>query len=119
MKKQQDYTLDNSVAVYIAGDLFYKVATGVATDFMHPKTKEERYLKNKLEKSAKEVQGICGPIYHFLRKHNIDLMGNKEVDKLIDIISDISSLDDQELRRVNGILTKIKEERRMRVSVIS
>lgn len=114
MKKAIETSIDNSIATYIAGGVFVQLATGLASDFNTSKEKQDRYFKNKLEKSAKEVEAICYPIHKFLldKGKDITAKANAHVNKLVDLVSDISSLDDVERKRVDGILNKIKNDRR-------
>jgi hypothetical protein len=114
MKTAYETKKDNSIATYIAGGVFVQVAQGLATEFQTDLSKEGRYTKNKLEKAATEVEKIVRPIGEFLHKSQKQIAA-EETNRLVDLMSDIAGLSEEEYKRVNNILNKIKDDRRKKL----
>jgi tRNA C32,U32 (ribose-2'-O)-methylase TrmJ len=110
MKSQEELTLDYLISIVISGGVYSQIAQALATQYAMPKDKNEVYLKNKLRTSVSEINKIMTPFERTLTKYNIK--ARPEINKLVDMVTDVASLEEHEYKRVMGIFEKIKQERR-------
>lgn len=103
-----------SISAYIAGGIFVQAAEAFKSIFYGQNTKECKYIKNKVDDAIKAAEKLSLPISKTLSKDGIEI-ASVEIDRLIELISDISDMEPKDRKRIQNLINKIQEEKRKKL----